>query len=161
LVDNICAFLLELGKGFSFMGSQYHIEFDRKDYYLDLLFYHVRLHCYVIFELKTTAFKPEYAGKMNFLLSVVDDVLRRPPEDKPSIGIILCEENSALTVEYALRDMSKPMGVAGFKITHKLPDRLQDDLPTQKELTARFRSALDTSAHEYLAPKPKTQKRLK
>ncbi|MGH6816990.1 MAG: PDDEXK nuclease domain-containing protein, partial [Hyphomicrobiaceae bacterium] len=145
LVDNICAFILELGKGFAFLGNQYHMEIAEKDYYLDLLFYHVRLRCYVVFELKTTEFKPEYAGKMNFYLSAVDDLLRHP-DDKRSIGIVLCKINSSFAVEYALRDMTKPIGVAEYCVTRQLPDRFQKDLPTAEELTARFHSALDSMA---------------
>lgn len=97
LLGHICQFLLELGAGFAFLGSQYHIEFDEEDYFLDLLFYHVKLRCYVIIDLKSGPFKPEYAGKMNFYLAVVDDLLRHP-DDNPSIGLILCKQKKALTV---------------------------------------------------------------
>lgn len=139
LLENILAFILELGKGFAFMGSQYHLAVSNKDYYLDLLFYHVRLRCYVVFELKTTEFKPEYAGKMNFYLSAVDDMLRHP-DDKASIGIILCKTRDAFAVEYALRGIGKPMGVAEFKVTPDLPKLLQDDLPTVQEIAAQLQS---------------------
>ncbi len=141
LVENIRSFILELGRGFAFLGSQHHIVVSGKDYYIDLLFYHVRLRCYVVFELKATDFKPEYAGKMNFYLSAVDDLLRHP-DDKPSIGIILCKYQDAVDVEYAMRDMNKPMGVAQFRVTSELPARLQGDLPTPAELAARMRRAL-------------------
>lgn len=103
LVQHIARFLLELGKGFAFMGSQYHIHINKKDYYLDLLFYHVQLRCFVVIELKSGEFKPEYAGKINFYLSAVDDLMRSE-NDQPSIGIVLCKDRDRLDVEYALRD---------------------------------------------------------
>jgi hypothetical protein len=99
---------MELGKGFEFLGSQYRIRVSDEDYFLDLLFYNVRLHCYVIIELKADKFKPEYAGKMNFYLSAVDDQLRSPVENS-SIGIILCRDHDHVVVEYALRDMTRPI----------------------------------------------------
>lgn len=133
LIDNKTGLILELGKGFAFIGRQYHLVIDGKDYYLDLLFYHVKLHCYVVIELKTGEFKPEYAGKMNFYLSAVDDTMR-DPEDRPSIGIIMCRLKSKLTVEYALRDYNKPMGIAEYRVTPDLPKRLETDLPTAEEL---------------------------
>ena len=137
LIDHIRKFLLELGAGFSFMGSQYHLEFDGEDYYLDLLFYHVRLRCYVVIELKTGKFLPEYAGKMNFYLNVVDDV-QRHPDDAPSIGLILCKEKKALSVEYALRGSNTPIGVSEYQITERLPDELRATLPTPEQLEAEF-----------------------
>ena len=150
LVNNILAFILELGKGFSFVGSQYHLDVAGEDYYLDLLFYHLKLRCFVVFDLKATKFKPEYAGKMNFYLSAVDDTLRHPT-DKPSIGIILCKTHNAFAVKYALRDMNKPMGVAEFRVTAKLPDCLQDDLPTAEDLAAQFKPR---AAHKRKLPQP-------
>ncbi len=131
LLDHIRKFLIELGKGFAFIGSQYPLEVDNKDYYLDLLFYHVSLRCYVIIELKNTDFKPEYAGKMNFYLSAIDDQLKHS-SDNPSIGMILCKTKSNFTVEYALRDIHKPMGVAGYetKIVESLPTDLKSSLPS-------------------------------
>ncbi len=142
LINHIRKFLLELGAGFSFMGSQYHLEFDGEDYYLDLLFYHVKLRCYVVIELKTGKFLPEYAGKMNFYLNVVDDVLRHP-DDAPSIGLILCKEKKALSVEYALRGSSTPIGVSEYQVseyqvTERLPDKLRASLPTVEQLEAEF-----------------------
>jgi hypothetical protein len=107
LLDHIQKFLLELGVGFAFVGRQFHLEIGGQDYYLDLLFYHLRLRCYVVIDLKMEAFKPEFAGKMNFYLSAVDDQLRHA-DDKPSIGLLLCKERDNLTVEYALRDLKKP-----------------------------------------------------
>lgn len=133
LLDELRAFFLELGKGFAFVGSQYHLEVGGQDYYLDLLFYHLRLRCYVVIELKVEAFKPEFAGKMNFYLSAVDDQLRHP-QDAPSIGIILCQSKNEVVVEYALRDAAKPMGVAGYRLSPSLPSALQEDLPTPVDI---------------------------
>lgn len=133
LLDQLKSLILELGKGFSFMGSQYHLEVGGQDYYLDLLFYHVRLRCYVVIELKIEEFKPEFAGKMNFYLSAVDDQLRHP-DDQPSIGIILCRTRNKVIVEYALRDSQKPMGVAEYTFS-KLPKALRQALPSSDELS--------------------------
>jgi predicted nuclease of restriction endonuclease-like (RecB) superfamily len=137
LLDHIRQFLLELGTGFAFLGSQYHIEFDEEDYFLDLLFYHVKLRCYVIIDLKSGKFKPEYAGKMNFYLAVADDLLRHP-QDSPSIGLILCKQKKALTVEYALRNTATPIGVSEYRITESLPIELQNSLPTVEQLEAEL-----------------------
>lgn len=133
LIEHIRDFLLELGKGFAFVGSQFHLEVAGQDYYLDLLFYHVRLHCYVVIDLKIEEFKPEFAGKMNFYLSAVDDLLRQP-QDQPTLGIILCKERERLVVEYTLRDLAKPMGVAQYRLTEALPEQLRAELPTNDEL---------------------------
>ncbi len=139
LLDHIRKFLLELGQGFAFLGSQYHIEFDDEDYFLDLLFYHVKLRCYIVIDLKTGRFKPEYAGKMNFYLAVVDDLLRHP-DDSPSIGLILCKEKKSLTVEYSLCNTSTPIGVSEYRITETLPEALKTSLPTVEQLAAEFAS---------------------
>lgn len=138
LLGRIRDFLLELGVGFSFVGSQYHLEVGGQDYYLDLLFYHLRLRCFVVIDLKVEAFKPEFAGKMNFYLSAVDDRLRHPA-DGPSIGLILCKERNRVVVEYALRDTSKPMGVAAYTLRHDaLPPELRDSLPAVEVLEAEL-----------------------
>ncbi|MDX8431261.1 MAG: DUF1016 domain-containing protein [Candidatus Algichlamydia australiensis] len=131
LLAHIQKFLIELGSGFAFVGRQFHIEVGEKDYYIDLLFYHLKLRCYCIIDLKTKDFKPEDAGKMNFYLSAVDDLIRHP-EDRPSIGMILCKNKDNFTVEYALRDMNKPIGVSGYEtqIVDSLPDNLKGSLPT-------------------------------
>lgn len=129
LVDHIREFLLELGVGFAFMGSQYHIEVDGDDYYIDLLFYHVQLRCYVVIDLKVTEFRPEYFGKMNFYVSAVDDMLRHA-DDNPTIGLVLCRSSKKTTAEYAIRNVSTPIAVA----THRLPEKLQDSLPTIEQL---------------------------
>jgi predicted nuclease of restriction endonuclease-like (RecB) superfamily len=136
LMSHVQRFLLELGVGFALVGRQVHLEIDRKDYYLDLLFYHLKLRCFVVVDLKTGPFKPEYAGKMNFYLSAVDDCLRHP-DDKPSIGLLLCKERDRLTIEYALRGVSKPIGVAQWKtrLVESLPKRLQGRLPGPEEIS--------------------------
>lgn len=137
LIEHLRSLILELGKGFAFVGSQYHLEVGGQDYYLDLLFYHLRLRCFVVIELKIEDFKPEFAGKMNFYLSAVDEQLRHP-DDKPTIGIILCKGRNEVIVEYALRDSSKPMGVAQYQLSQALPPQLQEDLPTVEELGREF-----------------------
>lgn len=135
LVGHVAKLLLEMGAGFAFVGRQVHLEVATKDYYLDLLFYHTRLHCYVVVELKAGEFKPEYAGKLNFYLSAVDDRLRQP-EDKPTIGLLLCREKDKIEVEYALRDIRKPIGVAEWqtKLVRRLPVDLRPSLPTVQEI---------------------------
>lgn len=137
LIDHLRALILELGKGFAFVGSQYHLEVGGQDYYLDLLFYHLRLRCFVIIELKIEEFKPEFAGKMNFYLSAIDAQLRHT-DDAPSIGIILCKGRNEVIVEYALRDANKPMGVAEYRLSDTLPERLQAELPTVAEFAREF-----------------------
>jgi len=134
LITHIRQFLLELGAGFSFLGSQYHLEIGGQDFYIDLLFYHVKLRCYVVIELKTGAFKPEYAGKLNFYLAAVDDMLRHP-DDAPTIGILLCKQKGEKVIaEYALRGMSAPIGVSEYKVTEVLPELLKNSLPTIEQL---------------------------
>jgi predicted nuclease of restriction endonuclease-like (RecB) superfamily len=128
LLDHLRSFLLELGKGFAFVGSQYPVEVGDQEYFIDLLFYHLRLRCFVVIELKVEGFKPEFAGKMNFYLSAVDDRLRRP-DDHPSIGILLCGSRNEIVVEYALRDSGKPMGVAQYQLSPTLPKHLHRTVP--------------------------------
>lgn len=135
LLDHIRELFLELGKGFAFVGSQQHLHVGGQDFYLDLLFYHLKLRCYVVIELKIEDFKPEFAGKMNFYLSAVDNQLRHP-DDEPSIGIILCKGKNEIIVEYALRDSSKPMGVAEYRVS--LPPQLEAALPTPEEFEREF-----------------------
>jgi len=132
LIDHITKFLLELGKGFAFIGRQYPLKVGVKDYSLDLLFYHIRLRCFIVIDLKVVEFEPEAAGKMNFYLSVVDDQLKTA-DDQPSIGIILCKNKNRLEVEYALRGMSKPIGVSEFTVTQSLPPEFKSTLPTVEE----------------------------
>lgn len=137
LVGHLRDFLLELGVGFAFLGNQYHLEVGEKDYFLDLLFYHTRLHSYVVIELKTGDFEPEYVGKLNFYLSAVDDLLRQP-EDNLSIGLLLCKDRNRVVAEYALRDLQKPIGVSQYQLTKALPEKLKGRLPTIEELEAEL-----------------------
>jgi predicted nuclease of restriction endonuclease-like (RecB) superfamily len=132
LTEHITKFLLELGKGFAFIGRQYPIQIGDKDYRLDLLFYHIRLRCFVVIDLKVVEFEPEFAGKMNFYLSAVDDQIKTA-DDQPTIGIILCKNKNKLEVEYALQGMSKPIGVSEFAVTQALPAELKSNLPTVEE----------------------------
>lgn len=122
-----------LGKGFAFVGRQYHLDIAENDYYIDLLFYHTRLKCYVVVELKNTKFIPEYAGKLNFYLSAVDSLVKQS-DDNPTIGLLLCRYKNNIEAEFALRDINKPMGVSEFKITEILPDNLKSSLPTIEEI---------------------------
>lgn len=133
LTQHITQFLLELGKGFAFIGRQYHLEVAGNDYYIDLLFYHVILKCYVVVELKNRKFIPEYAGKLNFYLSAVDTLLKRD-DDQPTIGLLLCRDKNNIEVEFALRDMKKPMGVSEYILTEALPDNMKGALPTVEEI---------------------------
>jgi len=133
LIEHIRTFLLELGVGFSFVGSQYHLEVGKQDFYLDMLFYHLRLRCFVVLDIKMGEFLPEYAGKMNFYLSAADEILRHK-YDQPSIGIILCKAKNKVVAEYALRDMIKPIGVSGYQLMESLPKRLKGKLPSIQEI---------------------------
>jgi predicted nuclease of restriction endonuclease-like (RecB) superfamily len=142
LVANIAKTLIELGTGFAFLGNQYHLAVGNEDYYLDLLFYNTRLHCFVVIELKAGKFKPEFAGKLNFYLSAVDDILKHE-HDNPSIGILLCKERDKLTAEYALRDINKPIGVSEYKLSDFVPEELADTLPTAEDIERRIRQKYD------------------
>ena len=138
LLENLREFLIELGVGFAFVGSRFHLEVGGKDYYLDLLFYHLRLRAFVVIELKVREFEPEHLGKMNFYLSAVDEQLRRP-EDRSSIGLILCPAKNSIVVEYALRDTTKPIGVAGYTAGRTLPVDVRDQLPSPERLEEELR----------------------
>lgn len=133
LIAHIRNFLLELGAGFAFVGNQYHLDVGGEDFYIDLLFYHLKLRCYVVIELKTGKFKPEYAGKLNFYLAVVDDQLRHA-DDAPTIGLILCKDKKTVVAEYALRGMNAPIGVSEFGFTEALPDEFASSLPTVEQI---------------------------
>jgi predicted nuclease of restriction endonuclease-like (RecB) superfamily len=137
LLEHIRQFLLELGVGFAFVGSQVHLEVGGEDFYLDLLFYHLKLRCFVAIDLKMGAFAPEYAGKMNFYLSALDDLMRHL-DDAPSLGLILCREKNRIIAEYALRDLDKPIGISGYELAAALPEPLQSSLPTVEELEAEL-----------------------
>ena len=138
LVNHITKFLLELGKGFAFVGQQFHIEIANNDYYIDLLFYHIKLKCYVVVELKNTKFIPEYTGKLNFYLSAIDSLLKQE-DDKPSIGLLLCRDKNNIEAEFALRDINKPIGVSDFSFTETLPDDLKSSLPTIEEIELKLK----------------------
>ncbi len=135
LVEHVTQFLLELGEGFSYMGRQYRLEVDGDEYRMDMLFYHVVLHSYVIVELKTKKFKPEFVGKLNFYISAVDDMLKTEA-DSPSIGILICKSKSDTVVEYALKDVNKPMGVSEYVLTKNLPDEFKSSLPSIEQIEA-------------------------
>jgi len=137
LLVHLERFLLELGSGFAFVGRQVPLEVGGEDFRIDLLFYHLKLRCYVVIDLKMTPFQPEYTGKMNFYLAAVDDLLRHP-DDKPSIGLILCKGKNRLVAEYALRGTSTPMGISEFKLLEKLPEQWKGTLPTIEEIEAEL-----------------------
>lgn len=137
LLAHVRDFLLELGVGFAFVGSQYRLEVGGQDYHLDLLFYHIRLECYVAVDLKVGSFRPEYAGKMNFYLSALDDRLRQEG-DGPSIGLVLCKERNRVVAEYALRGIAVPIGVAEYRLMDDLPARLKESLPSPEQLESEL-----------------------
>ena len=127
LVKDVTKLLLELGTGFAFLGNQYHLNVGGDDFYIDLLFYNLNLRCYVVIELKTGEFKPEYAGQLNFYLSAVDGILKKE-QDNPSVGLLLCKSKNDLVAEYSLKDMSKPIGVSAYQVTSQLPEELGKEL---------------------------------
>ncbi|ABQ25217.1 PDDEXK nuclease domain-containing protein [Geotalea uraniireducens] len=147
LVRHLEKFLLELGQGFAFVGRQYHLEVSDKDFYIDLLFYHLRLRCFVVIELKKGDFKPEYAGKMNFYCSVVDDKLKHDT-DQPTIGLILCQTKDRILAEYALRDINKPIGVSDYELTRALPESLKSALPTIEQIEAELQNEVENGDDE-------------
>ena len=133
LVRHLEKFLVELGQGFAFVGRQYHIDVGEHDFYLDLLFYHLRLRCFVVIDLKKGPFKPDYAGKMNFYCNVIDDYLKHE-SDNPTIGLILCQDREKVLAEYALRSIKKPIGVSQYELTRALPRQLKSSLPTIEQI---------------------------
>jgi len=137
LVKHMEKFLLELGSGFAFVGRQYHLEVSDKDFYIDLLFYHLKLRCYVVIELKKGEFKPSYSGQINFYCSVVDDVLAHE-NDNPTIGLILCQEKDEIVAEYSLRNMSQPIGISEYELTEALPKEFASSLPTIEMIENEF-----------------------
>jgi predicted nuclease of restriction endonuclease-like (RecB) superfamily len=143
LVRHITRFLLELGSGFAFMGRQFRLEVNGKEFFIDLLFYHARLKCYVVVELKATEFKPEHAGQLNFYLTTVDRQVKAP-EDKPTIGLLLCKTQDRLVAEYALSGIDKPIGVAEYQLVRALPEPLVTSLPTVEELESELGVIEDT-----------------
>ncbi len=145
LLAHLQKFLLELGRGFAFVGRQYRLEVSDREFYLDLLFYHLHLRCFVVVELKRGDFKPEYAGKMNFYCSVVDDQLRHP-QDLPTLGLILCQTKDRILAEYALRDIHKPIGIADYELTRALPSELASSLPSIEAIEEELSKELEESA---------------
>ncbi len=137
LVKDVTKLLLELGTGFAFLGNQYQLNVGGDDFYIDLLFYNLNLRCYVVIELKTGEFKPEYAGQLNFYLSAVDGILKKDG-DNPSIGLLMCKSKNDLVAEYALKDMSKPIGVSEYKVTSDLPEYLSKQLPSIEDIQKRI-----------------------
>ena len=137
LTSNITKLLLELGNGFAFIGRQYHLEIGNKDYYLDLLFYNLKVKSYVVVELKTTEFKPEYAGQLNFYLSAVDEYVK-DENDNPTFGILLCKEKDKITAELSLKDINKPIGVSEYKLLSDLPEYLKSTLPSISDIEKRL-----------------------
>lgn len=156
LVDHIRDFLLELGVGFAFVGSQYHMEIGGEDFYIDLLFYHLRLRCYIVVELKAGDLRPEFIGKMNFYLSAVDDLLRHP-DDAPSLGLILCKTRNRVIAEYAMRDVQKPVGVS----TYRIPESLRTELPSPRMLEQLLRRELKGGRNERKNPSRRKSRRKK
>lgn len=137
LLAHLRDFMLELGVGFAFIGSQHHLEVGGEDFYLDLLFYHVKLRCYVVIDLKIGDFRPEYVGKMNFYLAAADDLLRHP-DDAPSIGLLLCRSQNKVIAEYALRGVDRPLGVSSYQLAEALPLELEGQLPSVEALEAEL-----------------------
>lgn len=133
MIDRIRDVLIELGKGFAFVGNQYKLTVGDKDYFIDLLFYHVQLKCYIVVELKAREFEPADAGQLNFYLSVVDDLVRGE-EDNPSIGLLLCKNRDKFTAEYSLKDINKPIGVSEYKLLEDIPEYLQSQLPKAEDI---------------------------
>ena len=138
LVKDVTKLLLELGTGFAVLGNQYLLNVGGDDFYIDLLFYNLNLRCYVVIELKTGEFKPEYAGQLNFYLSAVDGILKKE-QDNPSVGLLLCKSKNDLVAEYSLKDMSKPIGVSAYQVTSKLPEELEKQLPSVEDIQKRIK----------------------
>jgi predicted nuclease of restriction endonuclease-like (RecB) superfamily len=149
LIDHIQHFLVELGKGFAYLGRQYHLEVSNKDFYIDLLFYHIDLRCFVVVELKAGEFEPKDAGQLNFYLTVIDKTLKKK-EDNPTIGILLVKTKDNLIAEYALQDIKKPMGIAGYttELISSLPKEFTSSLPTVEELEAEFEKVTAQSGND-------------
>lgn len=137
LVQQITKLLLEFGSGFAFMGRQYPIQVGKREFFIDLLFYNVKLHCYFVVELKTVEFEPEFAGKLSFYLSAVDGELKSP-NDNSTIGLLLCKGKDKMVAEYALKDVNKPMGVSEYKLSNHISEELQDKLPSIEDIEKRI-----------------------
>ncbi len=147
LVRHLENFLLELGQGFAFLGRQYHLSFQHQDYYIDLLFYHLKLRAFIVIELKKGDFKPEHAGKLNFYCNVVNELLRHP-DDQPTIGLILCQSKDNLVAEYSLSGIDKPIGVSTYQLTRALPEHFSSALPTVEEIEHELAYAARENGNE-------------
>lgn len=145
LIRHITRFLLELGAGFAFVGRQFRLDVGGDEFFIDLLFYHTRLKCYVVVELKATAFKPEHAGQLNFYLAAVDAQIKAE-DDKPTIGLLLCKQQNRLVAEYALSGIDKPIGVAEYQLLRDLPETLGRNLPSIAEIEAELAGDLNTGS---------------
>ncbi len=137
LVDHVSRFLLELGAGFAYIGRQVPLQVGEREFFIDLLFYHIKLHCYIVIELKTIEFEPEHAEKLNFYIKAVDTQFRTE-QDTPTIGIIICKKRDKLVAEYALSDINKPIGVSEYRLTESLPEQLKSSLPSIEEIEAEL-----------------------
>jgi predicted nuclease of restriction endonuclease-like (RecB) superfamily len=142
LIKNMEKFLIELGSGFAFVGRQYKLEVGDDDFYIDLLFYHLKLRCFVVVELKKGKFKPEYSGQVNFYCSAIDSVLAQK-DDKPTIGLILCQEKNEIVAEYSLRNMSQPIGISEYQLTEVLPKEFESSLPTIEMIENELTNSLE------------------
>jgi len=147
LLANIVSTVLELGTGFAYYGKEYHLSVGGDDFYVDLLFYNTKLRCYVVIELKTGKFKPEYAGKLNFYLSAIDETLKHEL-DNPSIRILLCKERNKLTADYSLKDINKPIGVSEYKLSDFVPAELADTLPSAEDIITRIKAKYELEGDE-------------
>lgn len=142
LTEHITRFLIELGAGFAYVGRQVPLQVGGEDFFIDLLFYHLKLRCYVVLELKATPFRPEHAGKLNFYLSAVDTQLKHPT-DNPTVGMLLCKTKNDVVAEYALKDVDKPIGIAEYRLTEAIPENLRGSLPTIEELEGALQAVAD------------------
>jgi predicted nuclease of restriction endonuclease-like (RecB) superfamily len=139
LVDNVTKFLLELGSGFAYVGKQVPIEVGGQEFFIDLLFYHLKLRAYVVIELKVTDFTPEHAGKLSFYLSVANDMLKHP-SDNPTIGLLICKNKNDIVAEYALKDIKQPIGVTKYQLTKLFPEEFKSSLPTIEEIESELKN---------------------
>ena len=147
MIERIKNVLLELGKGFSFVGNQYKISTNNNDYYIDLLFYHLDLRCFIVVELKNTEFKPEFIGQLGFYVTAVDETLKKE-NDNDTIGLLLCEDKDKLTVEWSLKNVNAPIGVASYKVKNAIPKEIMEKLPTEEELNLYIKKLSDDDTRE-------------
>lgn len=147
MIERIKNVLLELGKGFSFVGNQYKISTNNNDYYIDLLFYHLDLRCFIVVELKNTEFKPEFIGQLGFYVTAVDETLKKET-DNDTIGLLLCEDKDKLTVEWSLKNVNAPIGVASYKVKNAIPKEIMEKLPTEEELNLYIKKLSDDDIRE-------------